>query len=206
MAVKRLRKAADVQKAEPTVLVRSRPAVTPEKVVELIKNGNFDQHLRPIVRACFARRELLFGDAHVIEDPPTSESKSPLPPARKKVRVSTDARPALTETEEMYNWFLLGNGELIAANSIEPPKTLRGRPIEYAGRQYDREQFLGKTFWLPAIGAHCGIIGLGSTMFKLLILNEPTTRNEKENWNNREPYFYPVPRVLRELVSDENDD
>lgn len=161
---KRIRKATP----PPRVAIRPRPEPEPtwERVVTRINQGEFDSHLRAIVRACFYRREVLTGEIHVIGYEP-SVPNSFAQQAEQTQKDTTqvvatgvprvfpssqqNSRPALNDLVAMKTWF--STQGIMQHNSIEPiPKSThyKGEVVRFGNRRYRKSDIIGKKFGYPS--------------------------------------------------------
>lgn len=192
------------QQREPRRLRKATALPTADTIVQLINEGNLDDSIRKIVRACFYRREVLYGDGHVIPDDPQPEkvSRSPLGTIRK--------RPSLGDVPAMHEWFMAGGGEEILPNSVKPRKASVNHRVLYRNQEFDKCDFTGKRFRIPSGslvdsdlgGVLVGIVGVGNMQVKTLLLEKPprADSNADEKWREHTPYFIPVRRLFSAVV------
>ena len=148
------------------------------RTIRSIENGDYDDQIKDIARACFERRGVLDGSNYVIE-------VKRLLPGMEQIRV--------TQTSETSDYYYAPEVKSpIFVGRVSPSSIASPDDLIHGGKAYPTHELLGKTFYSGRFAAVVRIISVGKKQIGVMYLTEPEGRAAKTAWQRSAKHYIPI--------------
>lgn len=143
------------------------------KLLQEIADGELDDHIRALARACFKRRGVLQGKDLLMD-----------------LKALYPGMKPLTKEASQGDWSIIDQvPEPVFTGRVSPQKELATDSIIYRGAAYDPHDIIGKVYYNETYSAFIKIVGLGKARAKVRFLTMPRGRAAATAYENQNPIF-----------------